>query len=331
MPRRNFEEFELGHVLGVGTVGTIYEAFDTVNSSRVALKCLSTAVSRDALIEARFAREMVILDKLSHPNIVKYYGGGKHDEQLFFAMELLTGGSLKQAIERSGSFTWLEVATCGVQICSALQYAHNHGIIHRDLKPSNLLFDDTGTLKLVDFGIARDTHEADLTSSGLTVGSQLYMSPEQISGSENITGKTDLYSLGVVMYELMTGRPPFRGENFAQLFQQHLTKPPQPPSQLAPQVPPALDRMIMQLLAKAPDDRPFNARAIQGELLELMNQQVLGESSGADVSASDVVTLGRKALVERLQVPDHNVSWTLLGAIGIGLATFVGAAWYFGN
>ena len=333
MTNRDFDDFELGRVLGVGTVGTIYEAYDKANSVPVALKCLLATVSSDQIIQARFAREMIILEKLFHPNIVKYFSGGKHGGQLFYAMELLDGGSLKEALSRTGAFSWIEVATCGIQICSALQHAHNHGIIHRDLKPSNLLFDQDGCLKLVDFGIARDTHEADITSKGLTVGSHTYISPEQITGKNVITGHTDLYSLGVVLFELLTGRPPFEGENFAQLFQQHLTTPPPTIVDLAPRTPVELERLVLQLLAKVPEDRPFNARAVQGELLALINPQIQGDVS-ADVSADDVsateaMDYGRQALKRRLEVSTRDVSWATLAGIGIALAAFVGAAWYF--
>ena len=328
MASRRFDEFRLGRVLGVGTVGTIYEAFDSVNSTKVALKCLLATVSSDPIIQARFAREMQILEKLSHPNIVRYYGGGKHQGQLFYAMELLNGGSLKDSLVRGGVFSWLEVATCGVQICSALQYAHNHGIIHRDLKPSNLLFDRDGSLKLVDFGTARDTHEADITSKQLTVGSHVYISPEQITGKDSLTGKTDLYSLGVVMFELLTGRPPFVGNNFAQLFQQHLSAAPPTILELAPQTPPELERIVLQLLAKEAVDRPFNARAVQGVLLGLLNRELHEEPNREDVPASAAVEVGLQTLQLRLQSTTRDVSWVTLAGLGIALAAFVSAAWY---
>jgi len=330
MPKRSLDEFQLGRVLGVGTVGTIYEAFDTRNNLRVALKILLPSVSSDKIVQARFAREMVILEKLSHPNIVRYYGGGLSGTQLFFAMELLTAGSLKEELTRGGPFSWVEAATCGVQICSALQYAHNHGIIHRDLKPSNLLFDHEGHLKLVDFGIARDTHEADITSKGLTVGSYAYMSPEQIAGETSITGQADLYSLGSLLFELLTGRPPFVGDNFAQLFQQHLSKPPPALSELAPETPPEFQQLVVDLLAKHPEDRPINARAAQGVLLGLLNKQ-LNPTLPDDVPASQVIDLGRQALADRLRSHTREISWLAMGGIAAVLVTLVWAAWFFGR
>lgn len=330
MPKRRLEEFELGRIIGVGTAGTIYEAHDKTHDQQVALKILLPTVSADKIVSARFEREMVILEKLSHRNIVRYHGGGRKDGQLFFALELLSGGTLKDEIARGGALTWIEAATCGAQICSALQHAHNHGIIHRDLKPSNLMFDTEGNLKLVDFGIARDTHEADITSEGLTVGSYAYMSPEQITGDDAITGKADLYSFGAVLYEMLTARPPFAGDNFAQLFKQHLTKPPPPVRHFAPDCPEPLERIVLQCLAKKPDDRPFNARAVQGTLIGLLDEGMKADTSG-DVAASSAIDFGRAALVQRLNDRPRDVSWLALAGLGIAASALVWAAWYFGS
>ena len=329
MAKRRLEEFELGRVLGVGTAGTIYEAWDKVIGQKVALKILLPTVSADKIVSARFEREMLILEKLSHPNIVRYHGGGRSGEQLFFAIELLNGGTLKDELARSGKFSWIEAATCGAQICSALQHAHNHGIIHRDLKPSNLMFDDGGNVKLLDFGIARDTHEADITSKGLTVGSYAYMSPEQITGDATITGQADLYSFGAVLYEILTERPPFSGDNFAQFFQQHLTKTPVPIRQFAPRCPEALERIALQCLSKKPEQRPFNARAVQGILLGLLDKEFNADTS-RDVPAAKAIDLGRAVLARRLHDRSREVSWLALGGLGAAACALVWAAWYFG-
>ncbi|MCH5372963.1 MAG: serine/threonine protein kinase, partial [Planctomycetes bacterium] len=244
MGRCRLENFELGDPLGVGTVGTIFRARDRRTGRDVALKILHPTVSGDRLIKARFWREMMILEKLSHPNIIRYYGGGRNDDQLFFAMERVDGGTLKDLIAQSGRLSWMEAATCGIQICSALQHAHNHGIIHRDLKPANLLLNADGQLKLVDFGIARDATSPELTSQGLTVGTYAYMAPEQIGGRRDVTGQADLYALGCLLYEMLTGRPPFEGDNFPELFDQHLHRVPPRVRELAPDCPPELDELV---------------------------------------------------------------------------------------
>ena len=218
MKRLTFDAIELGRPLGVGTVGEVYAGKLKSGGQEVAVKILLHGVSQDALVRARFEREMLILEKLNHPNIIRYFGGGDHAGRLFYAMEMVSGGTVKDLLERFQRLSWREVASIARQVCSALQHAHNHGIIHRDLKPGNLFLDHEGHIKLGDFGIARDTHSADLTHQGLTVGTHAYMSPEQIVGAENISGKADLYSLGCVLFELLTGQKPFTGTNFADNF-----------------------------------------------------------------------------------------------------------------
>jgi serine/threonine protein kinase len=245
-------------------------------------------------------------------------------------MELLTGGSLKDLLA-GGPLSALEALTCGIQISSALQHAHNHGIIHRDLKPSNLMFDDQGNLKLVDFGIARDTHGADITSTGLTVGSYAYMAPEQIQGKNDITGHVDLYAFGCLLFEMLAGTPPFQGDNFAQLFEQHLNHLPQPLSRIQPNLPPGLEQLVNKLLEKSPEQRPFSARAVQGILLEMADQKQTSSSPGQDVSASKVFDRGREVLAGRLRRRYRQVSWySVVGIFFVG-AFVVWAFWMLGS
>ncbi len=326
-----FEQIELGAVIGAGTVGAVYRGKLKNSGEAVAVKLLQPAISKDQLVRARFAREMDILDKLKHPNIIRYYGGGSHDGRLFYAMEPVETGTVKELLERFGNLSWPEVASIARQVASALQHAHNHGIIHRDLKPGNLFITGSGQIKLGDFGIARDTHSADLTNEGLTVGTHAYMAPEQITGEANITGKADLYSLGCLMFELLTGQKPFQGTNFAVLFEQHLRKPAPRVSDFLPDCPPVLVDMVAQLLEKDPERRPFNARAVQGVMLQLLEQYskrtVTGQgklaiasdevsrSGGphADVGAASVVDPGMASLVRKLgPLDERNVSWRAL-------------------
>lgn len=334
MLQRQFDEFEKLETVGVGTVGTIYRAQDLSNDQLVALKVLLPSVSENEIVSARFEREMLILEKLSHPNIVKYFGGGRQDSQLFFAMELVEGGTLKDLLAETGRMSWQEVATCGVQICSALQHAHNHGIIHRDLKPSNLLFGGNASLKLTDFGIARDTHAADITDAGLTVGSYAYMSPEQITGSRSVTGKLDLYALGCLLYEMLTGGPPYPGANFAQIFEQHLRSDSPDARAVAPDCPPALAQLVQRLMAKDPEQRPFNARSVQAELLQLLGESAAHVSEENDVAAAAAIDQTRTVLAKRIDRAKKSrdarqVSWTPLAILLLVVVVIVGAALFF--
>ncbi|QDT65715.1 serine/threonine protein kinase [Calycomorphotria hydatis] len=272
MTEERIGEYTLGTVLGVGTVGTVYRAVNMKTGQAAALKILLPQVSKDKDIVARFNREIDILERLSHPNIVELYESGNYKDQLYYTMELVEGGTLKQILKRKIRLDWQDAVEIGWQVCSALQHLHNHGIIHRDLKPANLFFTEQANVKLGDFGIAFDTEAADLTASGLTVGTYMYMSPEQIRGARTISPKTDLYALGCLLYEMLTGRPPFQGENFAQIFDQHLQATAPPVSIYVHDVPEELSDLVDSLLKKDPEQRPFNARAVQGMLGETLMQ-----------------------------------------------------------
>jgi serine/threonine protein kinase len=258
--------FRLGDRIGTGTVGVVFRAESPDIPEPVAVKLLHPSVASDAQIVDRFEREVMIMERLNHPHIVRHYGGGMLDGQYFYAMQLLDHGSLKDRLAREGRLPWPQVAAYAIQVASALQHAHNHGIIHRDLKPSNLFFTADGRLVLGDFGIARDTGTADITADRVTVGTFAYMSPEQICADRNISGSADLYSLGCVIYEMLTGRPPFMGVNFAQVWEQHLHARPKGIREQGVDCPEWLETLVLQLLAKSPRERPFNARSVEGML-----------------------------------------------------------------
>lgn len=315
--------FQLGEQLGAGTVGVVYRATSPDLEGPVAVKLLSPAVSGDENIVDRFEREIVVMERLNHPHIVRNHGGGQLDGQLFYAMQLLEHGSLKERLRR-GPIPWAQAAAYGVQIASALQHAHNHGIVHRDLKPSNLFFDSEGNVVLGDFGIARDLQAtADITHQGITVGTFSYMSPEQITADARISGQADLYSLGCVMFEMLTGHVPFRGAGFAQVWDQHMNR--EPPSVRAAQTeagvpvdcPGWLDELVRKLMAKMPHERPFNARAVEGVLLQHLLEEFGEEGS------RQLVKLGAPAaVVGERQVNRTWVVWALLGAAMLGMAWY---------
>jgi eukaryotic-like serine/threonine-protein kinase len=338
----DLHNYLLGDVLGVGTAGTIYAAVDNKTQTPVAVKRLHPGVSRDPVIRGRFEREMIILARLQHPNIIRYFGGGEQDGQLFYVMELVDGGTVKDLLQSRGRFQWPVVVELARQICSALQCAHNHGVIHRDLKPGNLFLNRDGELKLGDFGIARDLTHSDLTDAGMTVGTHAYMAPEQITGDSRINGQVDLYALGCCLFEMLVGRKVYQGENFAQLFEQHLRGTPQRIRQFVPECPIELDEIVNQLLHKNPLDRPFNARAVQGVMLQLQAKN--GEpassvtleptSKVSDVAADNVSGDGRSMLRDQIsqsfeRTDGRDFRWlrALIAAIGliviIGLATWL--------
>jgi eukaryotic-like serine/threonine-protein kinase len=263
MTARKIGPFELGDRLGVGGMGIVYRAIYTKTGTPVAIKVLSPDLSDDTQLQARFEREIAILKKLQHPNIVKYYGGGKFGAQRFYAMELVHGGALEKLLKEKRQLPWEQVVEFGLQIVKALEHAHAAGVVHRDLKPANLLLTPEGTLKLTDFGIARDTQATALTAAGRTVGTYAYMAPEQIRGKPPVDRKTDLYALGCVLFEMLTGETPFSGSQQGEVLMAHLQEEPPRVTSLARNCPQWLEDLIFNLLEKNPEDRPYDALQVQ--------------------------------------------------------------------
>src|SRR5262245_31014991 len=208
-PGQTFGPFVIEKALGSGAMGAVYRARYKKDNRKMALKIISLGLIGNETSRARFDREASILKQLNHPNIVGFFGAGRSQGTPYYAMEFIEGESLDHVMNRRGRLTWEEVIQLGGQLCDALQHAHEKGIIHRDLKPSNLMILPDRTIKLTDFGIAKDTDVTALTAANCTVGTAAYMSPEQCRGEKTLTAKSDLYSLGVVFFELLTGRKPF--------------------------------------------------------------------------------------------------------------------------
>jgi serine/threonine-protein kinase len=270
--------------LGSGAMGTVYRARHKANGDRVALKLMSPALGTSDQARARFVRELEILKQLHHPGIVRYRGSGRYHGAPFFIMEFVDGESLDHVMARRGRMTWEEVVEMGAQLCQALQHAHDKGIIHRDLKPSNIMILRDGTVKLTDFGIAKDTDVTALTAANSTVGTAAYMSPEQCRGARDITAKSDLYSLGIVFYELLTGRKPFTAETAMEMFMQHANGTFPPPSKVVLEVPPWLNTLVCHLMEKAPEQRPYSASTV-AETLQMVKEKVAAQqSAGIDTA-----------------------------------------------
>lgn len=263
-------------------MGIVYSAIYPKNGKRVAVKVLSPGMMSDPKLLKRFEREIEILKRLDHPNIVKYYGGGTAGNQRYYAMEYLDGGSLQDILKKRKRLNWEQTIQVGRQITAALEHAHNAGIIHRDLKPANLFLTKKGRLKLGDFGIARDTEATALTAAGKTVGTYAYMAPEQIQVSHPISRKTDLYAVGCLLYEVIVGETPFLSENPMDMLMQHLKDDPYNVSDKVADCPPQLDQLIERLLEKNPDDRPYDALAVHTELGEILDAIKSAEADGLE-------------------------------------------------
>jgi serine/threonine-protein kinase len=277
--------FLIDRELGSGAMGTVYRGRYEKNGQVLAIKVMSPGLgTTNATALDRFEREAEILKQLKHPNIVRLFGVGKTQGMRYYAMEYIEGESLDRVMARRDRMSWEEVVELGLQLCAALQHAHEKGIVHRDLKPSNLMMLRDGTLKLTDFGIAKDLDETQLTSTNCTVGTAAYMSPEQCRGERNLTHKSDLYSLGVLFYELVTGRKPFQSDNAMELFLLHCNGTCERPSRLVMGLPAWLDTLICQLLEKKPEQRPLDAAMVATVLSTIREKVESKQSAGEELA-----------------------------------------------
>jgi tetratricopeptide (TPR) repeat protein len=279
------DRYKLEAELGKGGMGTVYRAKDLTLDREVAIKVLrKDAFGTEG--QSRLLHEAQVIAKLDHPNIVTVFDVGEYEDLPYIVMQLIEGKTLKQHKPTNLDET-IEVAK---QICTALQHAHEHDIIHRDLKPENVILDESGTAKLMDFGLARSTTSR-MTTEGYIMGTVFYMSPEQAMG-EMLDGRSDLYSFGVMLYELAAGEFPFEDNNPVAIISQHLHAPVVPPRAKNEDIPPGLNDLILQLLEKDRDDRPSSAELV----LEALNDPCLLDTESqpdVEVSVLDRIVRGR--------------------------------------
>ena len=267
---QNVGQYELLETLGSGAVGSAYKARHCQTGELVALKLMHERLESDPEVHRRFVREVSVLEKLDHQNIVRHLDCGLDDGRLFFAMEWVEFGSLQEVLERRHQLAWREAIECGIQICDGLEHAHGRGVIHRDLKPANLFLSADGLVKIGDFGLARDADLHRLTMQGNTVGSCRFMAPEQVRGEDVLTGAVDLYALGCVMFRIIAGRVPFDGATIMEIFEHHLYTdiPTLPPAD--DDRPSELDDLIEKLLIKDPAERPGKAGEVRSALAAIL-------------------------------------------------------------
>jgi serine/threonine-protein kinase len=279
-------DFEIEGELGAGAMGMVYRARYLKNNAPVAIKIISGGHDTNPNSVARFERETAILKKLSHPNIVKLYASGRWRGTPFYVMEYVAGETLDSRLQKRGKFSWEEVVDLGRQMCAALQHAHHQGIVHRDLKPANIMIMPDDTVKLMDFGIAKGVELSQLTATNCTVGTASYMSPEQCRGERDLTAKSDLYSLGVLFYELLTGRRPFLAETTLDMFLCHTEGKFERPSRLVLDIPLWLDTLVCQMMEKKPQHRPYDAAMVASSLAEVRAKVGSQKSVGVEVARS---------------------------------------------
>ena len=275
MTLRKLGPYEIQEALGSGGMGTVYRGVQEGTGMEVAVKVLSPSLSPDDNFRDRFESEIKSLEKLRHSRIVELYGFGEQDGQLFYVMELVGGSSLQQELAAGRRFDWREVIQIGIDVCSALKHAHDHGVIHRDIKPANLILDQDDQIRLTDFGIAKLFGGTSQTVDGGVLGTADYMAPEQAEG-QTVSPRSDIYSLGAVLYTLLAGRPPFQGKSLPEVVHKVRFEPPLPVRRFAPETPAELEELLDQLLAKNPRQRVPTALALSKRLLAIGQALSLG-------------------------------------------------------
>ncbi|MGP8008636.1 MAG: protein kinase domain-containing protein, partial [Acidimicrobiales bacterium] len=275
-PRLYSNRYQVTHLIARGGMAMVYRAQDTLLNRAVALKILYPELSADPAFVERFRREAQAAANLSHPNIVPVFDWGEDNGTYFIVMELVDGTSLAEMLRGGTTITPSRSAQIVAQVAAALGYAHRSGVVHRDVKPGNILITKDGQVKVTDFGIAQAVSSEDhLAEAGSVMGTATYFSPEQ-AGGVAVDGRSDVYALGVVLYEMLVGRPPFIGDTPVAIAYQHVQETPPRPRALNPEIPVALEAIVLQAMAKLPAERYQNADDLRADLERfLRNQTVL--------------------------------------------------------
>lgn len=308
--------FDILEKLGEGAMGTVYRALDPLIERTVAIKTIPLNLPEEEkrLFEDRFLREAKSAGKLSHPNIVTIYDVGETDDFAYIAMEYLDGLSLREILREHGPLPFELALDTALQMADALAFAHEHGVVHRDIKPPNVIVvGKRGTVKITDFGIAHLMSNSE-TRAGMLLGSPRYMSPEQVQG-QAVDGRSDIFSLGVVLYEMLAGRPPFGGEELHGILFRIVNEPVPPVSQVRKDAPARIDEILARCLAKKPQDRYSKADELANDLASLLQP---AQDDSAGTIANPPVSRSLKALAFGMPAL---IAFVL--AIGIIVTTFI--------
>jgi serine/threonine protein kinase len=279
-------DYEIVAALGAGGMGKVFKVRNVISDRVEAMKVLLPDLEHEPDLADRFMREIKVQASLQHPNIAALHTALRVDNQLLMLMELVEGVTLEQRLQQ-GPVPLRDGVDYISQVLGALGYAHEHGVIHRDIKPANMMLTPNGTVKLMDFGIAKAAADRKLTMTGTTMGSLYYMSPEQIKGMSNLDARSDLYSVGVSLYEIVTGKKPFDGDSQFAIMAAHLEKTPVPPITLDTNLPQVLNDAILMSIAKDPEQRFQSAQAFAAALGSV--RQSLGMPAKA-ASATSITT-----------------------------------------
>ena len=259
--------YKIEEKLGEGGMGAVYKGVDTMLDREVAIKALRPELASQTSVVERFRSEAVTLAKLNHPNIASLYSLFRQGEELYMVLEYVRGETLDTILQKRGALPSEEAIPVFCQVLDGINHAHEYGIVHRDIKPANMMLTENGKLKVLDFGIARLLGSARMTRAGNIIGTLEYMAPEQVKGRET-DARSDIYALGMMLYEVLTGKTPFDTENEFELMKLQTEAMPPPPRELNPDIPEEVEAAIMQAIAKDPNERFQNAGEFLQELLD---------------------------------------------------------------
>jgi serine/threonine-protein kinase len=260
--------YQIIEELGKGGMGRVYKALDTKINEKIALKLIKPEIASDKKTIERFSNELKFARKIRHKNVCQMYDLGEHQGTHFITMEYVVGGDLKRLIRKMGRLSAGQAVSIAKQVCDGLGEAHKHGVVHRDLKPHNIMVDDEGSARIMDFGIARSIEGKSITGAGVMIGTPDYMSPEQVESKET-DQRSDIYSLGVILYEMVTGQVPFEGDTPFSIGVKHKSEAPKPPKELNEQIPDDLNRVILRCLEKDKNDRYQSTGELCSELVNI--------------------------------------------------------------
>ncbi len=320
--------FKITGTLGQGAMGTVYRAHDPLIERTVAIKTVACAgLSRDEAeaFEQRFYREAKSAGRLNHPNIVTIHDVGRNENLAFIAMEYLNGQSLREVLDSGVVLPPERCAEVAIDVAEGLAFAHANGVVHRDIKPANIMMLDNGSVKISDFGVAL-IPSGSTTVEGTAFGSPKYMSPEQVTG-QKVDGRSDIFSLGAVLYEMLTGRPPFDGEELTSVLYQVLNTAPPLPSSFNPELPRVFDRLLAKAMAKDPEKRYQSAMELAADLRKI--RRALRDARKKAEGEGKVPRQRRTS--ESPSVKPETSPWLTAAAIA-SMVSIVGMLfWYYGG
>jgi len=305
------QRYRLKEKLGSGGMADVYLADDLLLEREVAVKVLHPQYAADPAYIQRFRHEAQAAANLNHPNIVNIYDWGNEGDLYYIVMEYVEGRDLKEVLRSEGRILPERAAEITAEVCAALQFAHRHNLVHRDIKPHNIFLTNMGQVKVMDFGIAREGDGSGFTQTGVVMGTPQYISPEQAQGRP-VDGRSDIYSLGVVLYEMLTGRVPFDDPNPVTVAYRQVREDPIPPSVIDPEIPPALEAVVMKAMAKNPANRYQTAQEMKADLLRFLE--------GMPVTATPVLPGASTQASAPAAEPRRRVPW---GWIAAGMAVFL--------